>query len=129
MWISAKGLQDDRFKFPYKAKTSSGIKEFKNIGDVEDELLIVACESEKHGFNIGEAIWYDHFYFCNSSDLIDMESQALIKSYLYCQESNTSPYGSLQETPANFIDKWMIVRDEFTHIRNLEIKERQNAQK
>lgn len=129
MWISAKGVQDNKFKFPYKAKASSGIKEFKNVGDVEDELLAVAYESEKQGFSIGEAVWYEHFYFCNTSELIDKESQILIKSYLYCQESNTPPFVSLDKTPANFIDNWMIVRDELTHIRNLDAKERQNAQK
>ena len=120
---------DNGFKFPYKAKTSEGVKEFNDMGDVEDELLAVAHESEQQGFNVGEAVWLEHFYFCNSSDLVNRESQALIKSYLYCQESNTPPYESLAKTPANFINNWMIVRDELTHIRNLDAKERQNAKK
>jgi len=129
VWLSAKGVQADRFKFPYKANTSSGLKEFKDISDVENQLVEVAYESEKQGYNVGEAVWLEHFYFCNTSDLIDKDSQVLIKSYLYCQESNTSPYESLNQTPANFIDNWMIVRDEITHIRNVDAKERQNAQK
>jgi len=129
VWISAKGLQDDKFTFPYKAKTSEGIKEFKNMSDVEDELVRTAYESERQGFNIGEAVWLEHLYFCNTSDLVDTESQTLIKAYQYCTESGTPPYESLDKTPANFIDNWMIVRDELTHIRNIDIKERQNAHK
>jgi len=129
VWISAKGLQDDKFTFPYKAKTSDGIKEFKNMSDVEDELVRTAYESERQGFNIGEAVWLEHLYFCNTSDLVDTESQTLIKAYQYCTESGTPPYESLDKTPANFIDNWMIVRDEITHIRNIDIKERQNAHK
>jgi len=86
VWISAKGLQDDKFTFPYKAKTSEGIKEFKNMSDVEDELVRTAYESERQGFNIGEAVWLEHLYFCNTSDL----------------ESGTPPYESLDKTPANF---------------------------
>ena len=129
VWISAKGLQEDKFKFPYNAKTSDGIKEFKDMNDVDNELVRTTYESEKQGFNVGEAVWYEHFYFCKTSDLIDRESQSLIKAYQYCTESNTSPYESLDKTPANFIDNWMIVRDELTHIRNIDMKERQNAHK
>ena len=122
VWISAKGLQDDKFKFPYTAKTSDGIKEFKDINDVDDELVRTAYDSEQQGYNVGEAVWYEHFYFCNTSDLIDRECQTLIKAYMYCTESGTSPYPSLQDTPAKFIDNWMIIRDEINHIRNLEVK-------
>jgi len=99
------------------------------MSDVDDELVRTAYESERQGFNIGEAVWLEHLYFCNTSDLVDTESQTLIKAYQYCTESGTPPYESLDKTPANFIDNWMIVRDEITHIRNIDIKERQNAHK
>ena len=103
------------------------MKEFKDKGDVWDEILNVAYQSEKEGFGkvLGEAVFYESLYFANNSDFVDTESQAMIRSYLYSRESNTPPFATLQETPADFIDKYMIVRDELTHIHNQQVKEQQ----
>ena len=52
----------------------------------------------------------------------------MITSYLYCTESNTPPFKSLQDTPANFIDDWMIISREISYIKSQEIKlQRQEA--
>lgn len=99
------------------------MKEFKNKGDVLEELKKIAIESERCGFWVGEAIYYDSFSFANHSDIVDAESQALIKGYLYCKETGTSPFDNLMTTPASFVDKYMIIRDELNYIHNLEIKE------
>lgn len=95
------------------------------MDDVHAEILAVVLEAEQKGFNIGEAIYYDHLFWANSTDLVDTDSQVFIKSYLYCQESNTPPYKSLYDTPADFIDSWMIVRSELDIIKNLQLKEAQ----
>ena len=99
------------------------MKEFKSLSDVDDELLEVAQESREQGFRESEAVYYEHFYFANSEDLIDKDSQVMIKSYMYCTDSKTPPFSSLNETPANFIDKWMIISDEINYIRNQEVKD------
>lgn len=93
-----------------------------------DELLIVAYQSEQEGFGkvLGEAVFYESLYFANNSDLVDTESQAMIRSYLYSKESNTPPFATIQDTPADYIDKWVIIRDELTLIQNQQIKEQQN---
>jgi len=115
-------VQESKFKFPYRARTPEGFKRFDSIGDVYNQLLNTAYESEKEGYKVGEAVYYEHLFWANSEDLIDTRSQTLIKSYMYCTESGTSPYPSLQDTPADYIDNWMIIRDEINHIRNLEVK-------
>lgn len=125
-WISAKGCQEDRFKFPYKIKCPSGVKEFKNKKDVWDELVFVSRQSQQAGFSaIGECCFYDSFYFANNSDLVDAQSQSLIKAYLYSKESNTPPFDNIQVTPSSFIDSYMTIRDELVHIRNQELREKQ----
>jgi hypothetical protein len=58
-----------------------------------------------------------HFFFCSSEWLIDNDSQNFIKEYLYCKDSNTPPFPTLQETPAEFIDKWDMVQSEIESIR------------
>jgi hypothetical protein len=78
-------------------------------------------ECVEEGFDkIGEALYLEHFYWSNSEDLIDSDSQIMIKQYLYCSESNTPPYPSFNETPADFIDAWMIIKEEINHIRKAE---------
>jgi hypothetical protein len=80
-------------------------------------------EKEGHSKSVGEAIYYDSSLFVNQSLLIDSKSQVMIKSFLYSKESNTPPFKDLQSTPASFVDDWMIVRNEFAHIKNLDMKE------
>tara|TARA_Y100000310_G_C20668533_1_gene808974 strand:+ start:219 stop:584 length:366 start_codon:yes stop_codon:yes gene_type:complete len=115
-------MQEGKFKFPYRAKTSQGLKRFDSIEDVERELLITGHEAEKEGYNEGEACYYEHLFWANSHDLIDTKSQTMIKSFLYCQESNTPPFKSLENTPASFIDSWMIVANEIKLIKSQEMK-------
>ena len=75
-WISSKGISENRFTFPYKARCSSGFKEFNNKNDVWDEILKIAYETEKAGFDaIGESCYFESLYFANNSDLIDPDSQ------------------------------------------------------
>jgi hypothetical protein len=126
-WISSKGISENRFTFPYKARCSSGFREFNNKNDVWDEILKIAYETEKAGFDaIGESCYFESLYFANNSDLIDPDSQSMIKTYLYTRESFTPPFQDLNSTPASFIDQFMIVRNELNYIHNQELKEKQN---
>jgi hypothetical protein len=127
VWYSAKGVQEGNFVFPYDARSvvDGKTRTFRTISDVYNELERAYDGALSEDYNVGEALYMEHFFFANSSDLLNQESQNFIKEYQFCKDSNTPPYPSLQSTPANFIDKWEIVRDEIAHI----IRQEKNANK
>ena len=126
IWASGK-VEKPRYTFPYKARSvvESVHREFETIDDVYDELMKSYNQLTQQGYsNIGEGIYLEHFYYANTKDLVDPKCQSMIKAYIYCMESNTPPYRSLQETPANFIDDFLIINEEINNIkkRNAEIR-------
>lgn len=114
IWFSLKGMQPGNLRYPYTVKSpvDKQIREFKGIDDVYDELILCSNQAEQEGYSIGEALYSQHFFFANSQELVCKEAQMTIQSYTYCKESGTPPYKSLDDTPAEFIDNWMVIREE-----------------
>ena len=61
--------------------------------------------------NISETIYTEHFFFCNTSELLDTKIQQRIKEYNYCKSFNCPPYPSLQETPAKVVDDFLEIEN------------------
>ena len=130
VWISFNGLQDSKFKdveFPYVSKCpSNGRKsEFGGIQDVYDEIIRLYEEADAKGFNVGEAIYTQSFFFSDHERLIDPNMQSRIKEFRYCKTFSCPPYPSLYETPAEIIDDFFIIDEEF----NLCLKKQQEEKK
>lgn len=111
---SLNGCDRGEFKFPYNAKslTLKKMITFESIEDVYLELERCYDEAVLEGYPIGTALYHQHFFFANSQDLLDGKCQRLIKEYSYCKDTNTPPYPSIQQTPASYIDDFMIIKDE-----------------
>ena len=62
---------------------------------------------DKNITNKADAIYSEHFFFCNTSELLDAKIQQRIKEYNYCKAFNTAPYTSLNETPATVVDDFL----------------------
>tara|TARA_R100000808_G_scaffold23307_1_gene51582 strand:+ start:5546 stop:5911 length:366 start_codon:yes stop_codon:yes gene_type:complete len=113
-------LQDNAFSgisFPYVALCPSIRKkaEFGSILDVYDEIIRLYEEAEEKGFNVGDAIWKQSFYFADHELLLDSAMQDRIKEYQFCKQFSCPPYPSLQETPPNIIDDFTIIEQEIKH--------------
>ena len=65
--------------------------------------------------NISETIYSEHFFFCNTSELLDAKIQQRIKEYNYCKAFNCPPFPSLDKTPAKVVD-------DFLEIENIMLK-------
>lgn len=118
VWISYKGLQKTAYtgiKFPYRALCLSDRKnrEFSSITDIYCELVKLYDIAKNKGFNLGEALYTQSFFFANHDLLINTESQNRIKEYQFCKKFKCPPYPSLQNTPANIIDDFMIIDEEY----------------
>ena len=62
---------------------------------------------ERNVQNKADAIYSEHFFFCNTADLLDQDIQLTIKEYNYCKTFNTPPFESLDKTPANMVDDFL----------------------
>ena len=119
MWISFNGLQrNDKFNglsFPYVAKQLSSNKdaEYGNISDVYDEIIRLSDKAETKGFNVGQAIYDQSFYFVDHALLVDNTIQNRIREYQFCKQFSCPPYPSLQETPAKIIEQFSVIEEEF----------------
>ena len=108
--------------------TTRGYKRFRSINDVYLEL----CECYDNAYEIneqkvGEILYTEHFFFCNTSELLDKESQMTIKKYNYCKTFNCPPYPSLDETPAKLFEDFMLIENEYkNNTKNL--KEQDGSQ-
>tara|TARA_R100000700_G_C3171899_1_gene146427 strand:+ start:578 stop:868 length:291 start_codon:yes stop_codon:yes gene_type:complete len=86
--------------------------------DVYTELEACYDEIMENGFDsIGQALYTQHFFFCNTSDLLDQNIQKTIKEYTYCKAFNCPPYPSLVDTPANIVDDFMTIDKEIKFLR------------
>ena len=118
VWISFKGLQNSAFtdvSFPYVALCPSTRKkaEFSSNTDVYDEIIRLSDEAEQKGFNVGEAIYTQSFFFADHNLLIDEDYQDRIKEYIFCKTFSCPPYPSLKDTPPNIIDDFLIIEQEY----------------
>lgn len=107
------------FDFPYIALSpvTGTQKEFKDMDDVYTELE--TCYEELINKNVGalgETLYIEHFYFCNTYDLIDTDIQDYIKKYNFSKKFNIPPYPSIQEIPANEFDIYTEIANEIDNI-------------
>ena len=132
VWISFNGLQESAFKdisFPYVAQCPSNRRksEFRGITDVYDEIIRLYDEAESKGFNVGEAIYTQSFFFTDHALLVDNSMQNRIREYQFCKQFSCPPYPSLQETPAKLIDQFSVIEEEFNSCVKKKQEENKNA--
>jgi len=118
VWISFNGLQKGAstgYNFPYVALCPSNRRksEFKGITDVYDEIIRLYDEAEDKGFNVGESIYTQSFFFTDYALLVNNNMQNRIREYQFCKQFSCPPYPSLQETPAKIIKQFSVIEEEF----------------
>ena len=132
VWISFNGLQEGAFTgvpFPYVALCPSTRRksEFGSILDVYDEIIRLYEEAESKGYKVGEAIYTQSFFFADHELLTDSNMQNRIKEFQFCKTFSCPPYPNLQETPADIIDDFFIIEEEYNHCIKKQQQEKQDA--
>ena len=103
--------------FPYEATDPLSNKKvmFDEIEDVYKLLVECYDQCNKEGFkSMGNALYEYSRFFVNDKMIVDEKIQNTIKSYRYCKKFNCPPFPSLNETPLDIIDSFMIIDDEIT---------------
>ena len=67
--------------------------------------------------NGSEELYVEHFFFCNTSELLDSKIQQRIKEYNYAKAFNCPPYPSIQETPAQVVDDFLQIENIMLNIK------------
>ena len=92
---------------------------FESMDDVYEELEACYDEiMERQISSVGDTLYTEHFYFCNTNDLLDVNVQQRIKEYSYCKAFSTPPYPSLQQTPAQVVDEFMLIEKELNYLKS-----------
>ena len=121
MQISLNGLQKKHSlpnEFPYEAinPLSAQTETFNSIDDVYKTLEECYDKCVEKGFDkLGEALYQQMLFVVNDSLLLDIDMQNLIRKYQFCKKFNCPPYSSLNDTPANIIDSFMIIDAEINN--------------
>ena len=76
---------------------------------------------------MGEAIYTQSFFFADHGLLLDDGCQTRIIEYNFCKQFSCPPYPSLQETPPNIVDDFLIIDQEHNHCIAKKQKEKANA--
>ena len=92
-----------------------------------DEIIRLYDNADAKGFNVGEAIYTQSFIFADHGLLLDEDYQCRIKEYTFCKQFNCPPYPSLNQTPPNIIDDFLIIEQEFNLCIAKKQKEQTNA--
>ena len=69
-------------------------------------------EAIERGFDVGEALYTQLFFFADPEHLDDIDAQNLIKKFVFCDTFNCPPYPSLEETPAELVDNFLLIKQE-----------------
>ncbi len=101
-------------EFPYKGLNPVANKQvtIENKEDIYEVLMNCYDEAIERGFDVGEALYNQLFFFADPEHIYDNDSQNLIKKYIYCEAFNCPPYPSLQETPATLVDDFLLIKRE-----------------
>ena len=67
--------------------------------------------------NGSEQLYVEHFFFCNTSELIDAKTQQRIKEYNYCKSFKCPPFPSLNDTPAQVVDDFLEIENIMLNIK------------
>ena len=92
-----------------------------------EEIIRLYDEAEDKGFNVGEAIYTQSFFFTDHALLVDNKMQNRIREYQFCKQFSCPPYSSLQETPATLIKQFSVIEEEFNTCVTKQQQEKKNA--
>ena len=85
---------------------------FNSIQDVYDELERLYDRAVGKSNSVGESLYISSNFFVDNEKLLDKEIQKTIHKYIYSKVSKTPPYATVQETPAEFIEDFIIIDEE-----------------
>ena len=107
-------------KYPYIAQSpkTGEMVTFNSKEDVEQLFCFLYDEARiKSPKKVGESVYLQGAFFYDMNLMLEQEMQDTILEYTFCKKFNTPPYPSMQETPENLINDFMVIESEFNSIQ------------
>ena len=92
--------------------------EYCDLEDVYEELIALYDNALEKGFDVGNALYTQAPFFVDYFLLLCVESQKLIKDYLFCKTFNCPPYKSLEETSDELKNNFLIIDNEYNKVKS-----------
>ena len=108
------------YKYPYSALSPLTNKQetFNSKKDVDTLFCLLYDEAQVKSPNkVGESVYIQGAFFFDMKIMLKQEIQDRIMEYTFCKKFNTPPYKSLQETPEEVINDFMVIESEFNSIQ------------
>ena len=96
--------------------------EYTCLDDIYDELIALYDEALEKGFDLGEALYTQVGFFTDYYLLISKNIQEMIRNYRFSKAFNCPPYKSIEETPDEIINNFLIIDSEHNNFQIQEQK-------
>ena len=96
--------------------------EYTCLDDIYDELIVLYDKALEKGFDLGEALYTQSAFFTDYCLLISKNIQEMIKQYRFSKAFNCPPYQSIEETPDEIINNFLIIDSEHNNFQIQEQK-------
>jgi len=70
---------------------------------------------ENTKYKLGNTLYEQSFFFVDHAFIISQDMQNRIKEYQFCKKFNCPPYPSISQTPADIIDDFFIIDEEYNN--------------
>tara|TARA_R100001594_G_scaffold150294_1_gene210910 strand:+ start:430 stop:726 length:297 start_codon:yes stop_codon:yes gene_type:complete len=98
------------------------------MGDVYREMMAIYDKCNESS-KIGTSLYHYSSYFVDTNRLADNKYQSRIKEFRFCKTFNIPPYPSIEQTPADVIDDYLIIDEEIGEFSRQKQSEQQKENK
>ena len=119
LWFSALGLPSTGLLLPYTAQSPTLKKaiEYKNKGDIFDEIDRILSEEPTKKFGVAQSLFYQMPFFCEPIDIIPRWCWNMIEDYYLVKNYNVPLAKELNSIDVWTADSFLIIENELGNIK------------
>ena len=125
LWFSVLGLPSTGLLLPYTAQSPTLKKavEYKNKGDVLNEIDRILSEKTTQKFGVGQSLYYQMPFFCDPLNIIPKWCWDMIEDYHLIKNYNIPMASSLENVNAWVSDNFLIIESELSNIKSHKVNQ------
>ena len=125
LWFSVLGLPSTGLLLPYTAQSPTLKKavEYKNKGDLLNEIDRILSEKTTQKFGVGQSLYYQMPFFCDPLNIIPKWCWDMIEDYHLIKNYNIPMASSLENVNAWVSDNFLIIESELSNIKSHKVNQ------
>ena len=119
LWFSALGLPSTGLLLPYTAQSPTLKKavEYKNEGDIFDEIDRILSEEPTKKFGVAQSLFYQMSFFCEPFNIILQWCWDMIEDYYLVKNYSVPLASDLNSIDVWTADSFLIIENELNNIK------------